>query len=87
MPTAPRQSGSALQEFICPLPPGNEAVHCKSSTAHCPEVVRQCVAKVALPTASIQRGSALQESHCPPPPGGGAVQCGNCPAHCPQAVR
>ena len=38
----------------CPLPPGSEAVHCKSSTARCPEAVRQCIAGVALPTAPGQ---------------------------------
>ena len=36
MPTAPRQWGSALHEFHCPLPPGSEAVYCRRSTAHCP---------------------------------------------------
>ena len=36
LPTAPRQCGSALQGFHCPLPPGSAAVHCKSCTSHCP---------------------------------------------------
>ena len=43
------------------------AVHSRSSTAHCPQAVRQCIAGVALPTASRQCGSALQEFHCPLP--------------------
>ena len=51
MPTTPRQWGGALQELHCPLPPGNEAVHCRSSAAHCPQAVRHCIAEVALPTA------------------------------------
>ena len=54
LPTAPRQSGSALQELRCPLPPGSGAEHCRSSTAHCPQAVRQCIAGVALPTAPSQ---------------------------------
>ena len=48
------------------------AVYCGSSTAHCPQAVRQCIAGVPLPTA--------------PPPGSGAVYCGSCTVHCPQAV-
>ena len=70
MPTAPRQWGSALQEFHCPLPPGSEVVHCRSCTAHCPkgseavhcrsctaycpQAVRECIAEIALPTAPRQ---------------------------------
>ena len=34
-----------------PLRPGSVALHCRSSTAHCPQVVRQCIAEVAPPTA------------------------------------
>ena len=60
MPTVPRRCGSALQELHCPLPTGSEAVHHRSSIAHCPKAVRQCIARVALP-------SALQEFHCPLP--------------------
>ena len=30
LPTAPRRCGSALQELHCPLPPGSEAVCCRS---------------------------------------------------------
>ena len=71
MPTAPRQWGSALHELRCPLPPGSEAVHCRSCAAHCPQAVRRCIARVALPTA----------------PGSEAVHCNSCTAHCPQAVR
>ena len=51
MPTAPGQWGSALQEYHCPLPPGSEVVHCRSSNAHCPRAVRRCIAGVALSTA------------------------------------
>ena len=50
MSTAPRRGGSALQELPCPLPPGSEAVHCRSSTARYPQAVRQCITGVALPT-------------------------------------
>ena len=89
MSTAPRQWGSVLQEFHCPLPPGSETVHCRSwsCTAHCPQAVRQCIAGVALPTAPRQCGSALREFHCPLPQGSEAVHCRSCTAHCPQAVR
>ena len=74
----------------CPLPPGNEAVHCRSCGVHCPQAVRQCIAGVALPTAPKQWGSALQEFHCPVPPGSEVVHCRSCSVHCPQgneAVR
>ena len=57
-PRPPRpefRSPQALQDTPttdrCPLPPGSEAVHCKSSTAHCPQLVRQCIAGVALSAA------------------------------------
>ena len=72
-----------------PLPPSSGAVRCRSSTAHCPQAVRQCIARVALPAAPRQWGSALQELelHCPLPPGSEAVHCRSCTAHCPQAVR
>ena len=36
-------------------------MHCRSSTAHYPQVGRQCVAGIRLPTAPTQCGSALQE--------------------------
>ena len=54
LPTAPRQWGSLLQEFICPLPPGSEALRCRRSTAPCPQAVEQRIAKVPLPTAPRQ---------------------------------
>ena len=54
LPRAPRHWGSALQELHCLLPEGSEAVHCRNSTAHCPQAVRQCIAGVALPTARGQ---------------------------------
>ena len=83
-PHCPGAVGSALPKLHCPLPPGSEAVHCRSSTANCPRAVRQCIAEVALPTTPRQRGSALQELHCPLPPGSEAVRCRSCTAHCPQ---
>ena len=46
MPIPPRQCGSASQEFHCPQPPGGVAVHCRSTTAHCP-----------LPTTTVQQGT------------------------------
>ena len=70
-----------------PLPPGSEAVHCRSSTAHCPQAVRQCIAGVALPTAPRQCGSVLQELHCPLTQGSEAVHYRGCTVRCPQAVR
>ena len=57
-------------------------MHCRSSTAHCPGAVRQCIAGVALPTAPRQWGSALQELHCPLPHGSEAVHCRSCTAYC-----
>ena len=65
---APRRCGSVMQEFHYPLPSGSEAVYCRSSTAHCPEAVRQYVAGVALPIAPRQWGSVSQEFHCQPRP-------------------
>ena len=73
MPSAPRQWGSALQELHCPLPASGEAVRCKSSTAHCPQALWQCIAGVAPPTASRQCGGAQHELHCPLPAGKEAV--------------
>ena len=75
-----------MQELHYPLPPGSEAVHCRSCAAHCPQAVRQCIAGVALPTAPRQWGSALQELHCPLASGSEAVHCRRSTAHCPQAV-
>ena len=43
------------------MPPGTEAVRCTSCPTHCPQAVRQCVARVALPTAPMQCGTGLQE--------------------------
>ena len=53
MPTAPRQWGSALKEVHCPLPPGSEAVCCRSYTAHCPQAVEQCIEGAPLPTGDL----------------------------------
>ena len=50
-------------------------MYCRSSTAHCPQAVRQCVAGGPLPTAPRQWGSVLQKVHCPLPPGSEAVYC------------
>ena len=75
-----------MQDVHCPLPPGSEAVYSRSSTAHCPQAVRQCIAEVAPPTAPRQWGSALRKAHCPLPPGTGAVYCRSSSAHCPRAV-
>ena len=85
MPTAPGQWGNALQEFHCPLPLSNVAVHDRSSTAHCPQSVRQFIAAVRLPTAHGHCGSALQEyrllGNIPPPPSWWARALHEC--HCP----
>ena len=59
LPTALGQFGSVLQEFHCPLPLGNEAVHSKSSAA----------------TAHRQCGSLLQGLHYPLPLGSEPVHC------------
>ena len=53
-PTSPQALQDTPTTDRCPLPPGSEAAHCKSSTAHCPQAVRQCIAEVALPTAPGQ---------------------------------
>ena len=36
-------------------------MHCRSSNAHCPTAVWECIIEVPLPTAPRQYGSALQE--------------------------
>ena len=88
----------ALHEFHCPPPPSGVAVHCKNCTAHFPQAVRQCVARIALPTAPGRCGSALQELHVPLPPGSQAVYCswgdgescpgsGRCPKSGPPAMH
>ena len=43
------------------MPPGGEAVHCKSHTTWCLHAVRQCIAQVPLPTAPSECGTALQD--------------------------
>ena len=96
MPAAPRQCGSAPQEFHCPLPQGSAAVVTTGvalPTAHrqcssvCPKAVRQCATGVPLPTAPRQCGSVPHESHCPLPSGSVAVSRRSSTTHCPQAVR
>ena len=69
------------------MPLSSEAVHNRSSTAHCPGAVRQCIAGVPLPTAPRRCGSSLRDLHCPLPPGKEAVYCRSPTAHCTQAVR
>ena len=64
MPPTYWQSGSALQEFLCPLPPSGVAVHSTSSYAHCPQAVRHCIARLHMPSAPKPCGSALQAFHC-----------------------
>ena len=76
-----------MRKFHCPLPPGSEAVHCRSCTAHCPQAPRQCIAEGPLPTAPRHWGSLLQEFICPLPPGSGAAHCRRSTAPCPQAVE
>ena len=64
LPAVPPPRGSALQELHYPLPqalrhcivglslpPSNEAVYCRSCTAHYPHEVWQCMVGVALPAA------------------------------------
>ena len=59
LPTAHRQCGSALQEFHCLLPPGSEAVHGRSCTAHCPKTLRQYIAGVPLFRQRPPRGQVF----------------------------
>ena len=44
-----------LQELQCRLPPGSEAVYCRSCTSHYPPAVRQCVAGLALPGTPVRQ--------------------------------
>ena len=87
LPTTLRRCGSALREFHFPLPLGKEAVYCRSSTAHCPHAVRQCISgKPAMcgPTnwgdgESCPGGGRFRKSgppamHCLTPYGQCAVQ-------------
>ena len=64
MPIAPRQWGTALQEFHCPLPRGTAALHCTSSTAHSCEAVGDCIAGVPTPTFPGQWNSCNALPHC-----------------------
>ena len=57
------------------MPLSSVAVQNRSSTAHYPQVLGQCIARIALPTAPRQWGSALQGLHCPLPLGNVAVHC------------
>ena len=47
-----KHRGGALQEFHCPLPPGNVAVHCRSSTAK-------------LPPGGVAAHCRSSPAHCP----------------------
>ena len=64
------------------IAPGNVSVHAKSCTAHCPQVVWQCIVGVPLPMARSQCGGKLQEFHGPLPHGV-AVHYRGSTAHCP----
>ena len=68
------------------MPPGSEAMHCRSCAAQCPQAVRQGLAKVPLPAAPRQRGSTLQEVHCPLLLCSEAVRCMTPNAHSYEAV-
>ena len=99
LPTAPRQCGSALQEFHRPLPPGSVAVHCSSPTAP-----KQCGSALQefhrpLPPGSVAVHCSSSTASCPQAMWQCIVaatlptaprQCGDAlqevPAHCPQAV-
>ena len=58
LPTAPWQCGGTLQEFHYARSLSSVAVHDRPSTAHCPQVVGQCITRVPMPTALEQCGSA-----------------------------
>ena len=83
MPAAPRQRGSVLQDFHCPLPPGSGKMNSRRSTACCPQAVGQCIAGVTLPTAPRQCDSVLQELHCLLPLGSEAAHCRSSTVHWP----
>ena len=70
----------------CQLPIGRVAVHCRSSTAQCPQALGQCNTGVPLPIAHRRHGATLQNFHRPLPQACGAVQCKNSSAHYQQAV-
>ena len=59
------QYGLALHKLHYPLPPGIVAVHCRSSVAHCPQALRECIAGVSLPAVPGKCGSAWEELHWP----------------------
>ena len=40
-----------MQEIHCPLPPDNEALHCKTGITHYPQALWQSTAAAAVPTA------------------------------------
>ena len=75
MPTNPRHCGNALQELHGPLPLGSEAVHCRSTTAYCPQIVRQCTSGAPLPNAS-RHEAVRSRSSTAPCPKTGALWCG-----------
>ena len=70
-----------------PSPQAGAPGYCRSSTAHCPQAVRPCIAGVPPPAAPRRCGSVLQEFHCPLPQGSEVVHCRSCTTHCLQAVR
>ena len=59
-----------------PVATAGGPAQCRSSTAHCPQAVWQCIAGAALPTAPRQCGSALQALHCAVPPSSGECIAG-----------
>ena len=54
---------------------GSATVYCKSTTAHCPKVVQQCVVRVPQPTPQKQCSSVWDDFHYPLPPDTAAVYC------------
>ena len=82
LPPAPGRCGSALQKLHYLLPPGSEAVHCKSCTAHYLQgtaVVhcRSSTAKCPFRSGAVHGRSYA--THCPTPQWGSALQEFHCP--------
>ena len=73
--------------FRCPLPPSSVAVHCKSPTAHCPQVAWQCVEAFPQHNTKRQRGGALHNFYCLLPLDSVAVHCESSTTHCPETLR
>ena len=58
----------------------------RSSSAHHPQVVRQCTIEVPLPTTPRQSATAPREFQCPLPQGKEVVYIRSSTAHCHKAV-